>query len=69
MKIVLIRGSKINQRRKCCAFLPVVMVDSCFERCSDVCYKTVCVVLPDDDFTPIKNNNAALYKGVQHLFV
>lgn len=41
---VFIRGSKTNQSRKCCAFHPVVMADSCFERCPDLHYKTVCVV-------------------------
>lgn len=31
--------------------------------------KQCALFLPDGDFTPIKNNNAAPQKGAQHLFV
>lgn len=63
------RGSEINPRRKWRAVHPVVVVDACFERSSDVTYKTVCVVLRDSDFTLIKDNYTLLYVSVRHLCV
>lgn len=43
---------------------PVVVVDACFERSSDVSCKTVCVVLRDGDFTLINDNYTLLYASV-----
>lgn len=61
------RGSEISRRRKWRTVHPVVVADACFERSLNVTYKTVCVVLRDNDFTLIKENYTLLYTRGTHL--